>query len=385
MLLIAAGLRLILLPLPSTLSDDIYRYVWDGRVAGAGLNPYYLAPDSPELEALRDDLWERLPHRQVATVYPPLAMAIFSIAARMPAPVMALKLVLSLLDLGSCVLLLVLIRRLGVPDHRAIWYAWNPLVTLEIAGMGHVDALGVTATLVVALALVSRPPRVGLAAVAAAAAVLAKLVPVVGLPAWARQSGRPWVLLSLVGGLLFFTLVPIAILSGGVPSGLVAYGIRWEFNGPLFEPLWRLLDQTGAADGVSSLLDWAKAKTGWIEPWNRFYPWNYPQLLSKLLLGSGLLVALGFAWSDPRPIPSMGRIFSCVILFSATVYPWYLVWLLPWAAICRHTAWLGLSSLILLSYLPQFTGLSLYPWIFLLIWTPFLLLFLLPSSRWSID
>jgi hypothetical protein len=367
-LLVAACLRLILLPLPATLSDDIFRYVWDGRVAGAGLNPYFLAPDSPELDELRDDLWERLPHRQVATVYPPLAMAIFSIAAR-----------------GSCVLLLFLIRRLGVPDGRAIWYAWNPLVTLEIAGMGHVDALGVAAILVVGIALVSRPPRAVMAGVAAAAAVLAKLVPVVGLPAWARQSGRTWVFVAVVAGLLIVTLVPIVVLTGGVPPGLVAYGVRWEFNGPLFEPLWRLLDQMGAPDGVSSLLDSAKARTDWIGFWNRFYPWNYPQLLSKLMLSAGLIVALGFAWTDRRPVPSMGRIFSSVILFSATVYPWYLVWILPWAAICRHTAWLGLSGLILLSYLPQFTDLPLFPWVYLLIWAPFVLLFGLPSSRWSID
>ncbi|MGB5813903.1 MAG: hypothetical protein WBH85_10945 [Thermoanaerobaculia bacterium] len=384
-LLAAACLRLILLPLPATLSDDIYRYVWDGRVAGAGLNPYFLAPDSPELDDLRDDLWERLPHRQVATVYPPLAMAIFSIAARLPAPTLALKLILSLIDLGSCALLLLLIRRLGVPEHRAIWYAWNPLVTLEIAGMGHVDALGVAALLVVAVALMSRPPRAVLAGVAAAAAVVAKLVPLVGLPAWARQSGRPWVFVAVAAGLLVVSLVPIVVLTGGVPSGLVAYGVRWEFNGPLFEPLWRLLDQIRAADGVSSLLDWAKTQTGWIGFWNRFYPWNYPQLLSKLILAAGLLVALGFAWTDRRPIPSMGKIFSCVILFSATVYPWYLVWILPWAAICRHTAWLGLSGLILLSYLPQFTEMPLFPWVYLLIWTPFFLLFLLPASRWSID
>ncbi|TNF74091.1 MAG: DUF2029 domain-containing protein, partial [Acidobacteria bacterium] len=159
-------------------------------------------------------LWERLPHRQVATVYPPLAMAVFSIAARLPAPTLALKLMLSLLDLGSCVLLLFLIRRLGVPDRRAIWYAWNPLVTLEIAGMGHVDALGVAAILVVAVALVSRPPRAVMAGVAAAAAVLAKLVPLVALPAWARQSGRPWVLVALVTALLIATLTPIVVLTG---------------------------------------------------------------------------------------------------------------------------------------------------------------------------
>lgn len=384
-LLVAAGLRLLLLPLPATLSDDIYRYLWDGRVAGAGLNPYLLAPDSPELEAFRDDLWERLPHRQVATVYPPLAMAVFSIAARLPAPTLALKLILSLFDLVSCALLLLLVRRLGVAEHRAVWYAWNPLVTLEIAGMGHVDALGVTAILLVAVALVSWPPRAVQAAVAGAAAVLAKLVPLVALPAWARQSGRPWLLLGVMGGLLIVTLGPIALSTSGVPPGLVAYGVRWEYNGPLFEPLWRLLDSSRAPEGIESLLDRAKAGTGWIEFWNRFYPWNYPQLLSKLLLAAGLLAALGFAWRDPRPVPSMGRIFGSVLLFSATVYPWYLIWILPWAAICGHTAWLGLSGLILLSYAPQLTGLPLFPGFYLLIWAPFLLLFRLPSSRWSLD
>ena len=62
-LVVAGLLRVLMLPLPPTLSDDVLRYVWDGKVAAAGLNPYRLPPDAPELERLRDDLWERLPHR----------------------------------------------------------------------------------------------------------------------------------------------------------------------------------------------------------------------------------------------------------------------------------------------------------------------------------
>ena len=72
--LVAALLRVIALPLPPTLSDDIYRYVWDGKVIGAGLNPYLLAPQAADLEPLRDELWDRLPHREVETVYPPVAL-----------------------------------------------------------------------------------------------------------------------------------------------------------------------------------------------------------------------------------------------------------------------------------------------------------------------
>ncbi len=147
-LLLGFGLRLLLLPLPPTLSDDVFRYLWDGKVAGAGFNPYELAPDAPELLNLRDDLWQTLPHRDVASVYPPLALTLFSIAARFPWPIFLWKLLLIAADLTTCFFLsrLAILRRGDCG--AAIWYAWNPLVTLEIAGMGHVDGLGVCAVVI---------------------------------------------------------------------------------------------------------------------------------------------------------------------------------------------------------------------------------------------
>ena len=139
---VAVGLRLLALGLPLTLSDDVYRYIWDGRVAVAGFNPYSEAPDSMRLEALRDDLWERLPHRQVETVYPPLALLGFSIASRLSHPILGWKILLTVVDLASCWLLLLILVRRGSPLGRSVGYLWSPLVILETSGMGHVDALG---------------------------------------------------------------------------------------------------------------------------------------------------------------------------------------------------------------------------------------------------
>ena len=74
-LALAALLRLLLLPLPPELSRDVWRYLWEGRVAAAGGNPYVTAPDAPSLVGLRDEGWARVHHRDVPTVYPPLPLA----------------------------------------------------------------------------------------------------------------------------------------------------------------------------------------------------------------------------------------------------------------------------------------------------------------------
>jgi hypothetical protein len=390
-LLAALLLRLPLLPLPPTLSDDVLRYLWDGKVAAAGLNPYALPPAADRLSPLRDETWRRLPHTQVPTVYPPLSVAAFSIAIRMPFPLLAWKTMAAAADLLACWLLLGVARRLGVPPGRTVWYAWNPLVTLEVAGMGHVDALGVAAVVGVVLCLLARkagqegqeksglPRRI---ASWAAAGALAKLVPLAAFPMWARQSGRPWRFLGMAGGLVALAVAPVVVASRGVPPGLVAYGVSWEYDGPVYEPLWRVLDEAGAAPALARGLDRYKA---WSKNWegvNFIYPYLYPRFLAKLLLaaGMGAIVLASLRWRDP--VAGTGRLFGALLLLSATVYPWYLLWVLPWAALRRHTAWLALSALILLSYLPRLPGVPLWPWVYVGIWVPFgVLMVVEPKSK----
>jgi hypothetical protein len=147
--------------------------------------------------------------------------------------------------------------------------------------------------------------------------------------------------------------------------------VSWEYDGPLFEPVWRLLDAMGAAPALAHGLDRLKELTGIWEAWNPLYPYLYPQLLAKALLGAGMLAAVLRSLRERDPVTATGRLFGALLLLSATVYPWYLLWVLPWAALARQTAWLVLSGLILLSYLPKIAGVPLMPWVFLAIWVPF--------------
>jgi hypothetical protein len=392
-------LRLPLLPLPLTLSDDALRYLWDGKVAAAGLNPYALPPAAEKLTFLRDEGWRRLPHREVETVYPPLAIAAFSIAARLPNPILAWKAMAAAADLAACALLLALARRLELPLARTVWYAWNPLVAIELSGMAHVDALGVAACLATVLFLLPRPCPGGgsasrewaAAGVFAATGVLAKLAPVTALPMWSRQSGHPARMLAVAGGLLAAAGLPVLAATGGVPPGLLTYAVSWEFDGPVFEPLWRLLDWAGAAPWLARLLDAAKRLTGEYTRWNPLYHFLYPQFLAKALLGLAMLAVVvvsvtrrgaGEGGRSLGPAAATGWLLGAMLLLSATVYPWYVVWVLPWAALYRHTAWRALSALILLSYLAQRGGVPLMPWVFAGIWVPFGIL-LATGRRWS--
>lgn len=383
-LLVAALLRLLLIPLPPALSEDTLRYLWDGRVAAAGFDPYALPPEAAELAGLRDPLWQVMPHQKVPTVYPPLALGLFAAASRLPEPLSSLKTLLSLLDLIGCAWLFRLAVQLGLPPARSLFYAWNPLVVLEVAGMGHVDALMAMLS-IAAVLLLARGKSAG-AAAAAVAAVAAKLLPILALPAWTRRSPRPFVFGAVAGVLLLAVFLPLAIAEGGLPPGLRIYGQTWEFNGPLFEPLWRLIDAGGLAPRVKAGLDGLKGLTGWQESLDALYPFVYPQLIAKALLALGLLVFLArLGWRPPAPAIAIGRALAGLLVASSTVYPWYLVGLLPWAALCRRRAWLLASLLMPLAYLPRFwPSLHLFPWIHLLIWLPVFGL-LLRDENWSID
>jgi len=386
-LAVAALLRVALLPLAPTLSTDVWRYLWDGRVAAHGANPYQLAPDDPSLAAMRDELWTRVEHREVPSVYPPLAMSLFVVpfALRTGAALLVWKLLVTAADLVACLVLVRLAAAGGWPAHRVLWYAAHPLVALEVAGMGHLEPLGVAASLAVALLLLRRRPAG--AGVAAAAAGLAKLVPFAALPMWARQarpgSSRAFLLPAI--GLAALALAPVAFASGGVPAGLVTYTLRWEYGGPLHEPLWRLLAAAHAPEAVKHGLDLMKEWTGMHALWNHAYPWAYPQLLSRLalVLAAVGVVARSLTWRDP--VRGGAGLFGGLLLCSPTVYPWYLLWVLPWAALAGRAPWLWAAAAAPLLYVPALFGAPLWPWVHVVLWGPFVVLWLLEKRSRAVE
>ena len=179
----AVLLRLIALAAPVFLSDDINRYIWDGRVQAAGINPYRYIPTDPELEPLRDPLiFPNINRNNYApTIYPPVAQMLFLAANRFGETALAVKLVFVTIEAVGIGTLLFILRAAGRPPEHILLYAWHPLPVWEIAGSGHVDAAVVTfAALALAAAVSGR--RVW-SAVALAAATLVKFFPLVLAPA----------------------------------------------------------------------------------------------------------------------------------------------------------------------------------------------------------
>jgi alpha-1,6-mannosyltransferase len=180
--------RLILVPLdPPRLSTDIYRYVWDGRLQGAGINPYLYVPVDPRLAGLRDDsIYPNINRKEYArTIYPPVAQMFFFVVTRVTQSIPGFKCVLVALDLVTVGLVAATLRAIGQPAERVIAYAWHPLPIFEFGGSGHIDALMIC---FIALALFARAhQKFGIAGFALGAATLVKFFPVILLPAIYRR------------------------------------------------------------------------------------------------------------------------------------------------------------------------------------------------------
>ena len=186
-LLVAAALRLPLLFGPPYLSSDIYRYVWDGRVQAAGINPYLFVPADPALAALRDEaIYPRINRAATApTIYPPAAQVLFAAVGRVSQTVLAEKLMLAGFEALAILCGLGLLSLARLPPERILIYAWNPLAVWAFACDGHVDAAAI-GLLAGALLLRCRG-RDGWAGAAFGAAVLIKFLPLAAGPAlWRR-------------------------------------------------------------------------------------------------------------------------------------------------------------------------------------------------------
>ena len=219
-ILFAAIFRLSILFAPPYLSDDIYRYVWDGRVQAAGINPYRYIPAAPELAQLRDDaIYPRINRRELAhTIYPPAAQLVFFLTTRISESVVWMKTTMLIFELIIVWAIAQLLTLLGRPRQLLLLYAWHPLVIWEFAGSGHVDAIAIG---FIALAFLAWHKRSNFGAgFMLACATLTKLFPVVLLPAMLKH-GR-WrtalvFLATIVAGYLAYLSVGLKAVFGSVP------------------------------------------------------------------------------------------------------------------------------------------------------------------------
>jgi len=292
-LALAAVWHIQFLRMPPGLDDDIHRYLWDGRVQRLGYNPYIVVPSDPAVAGLHTSETQTLNNPEVPSPYPPGAQLFFRAVTAIHESVFALKVAFVICEVAIVFVLFDVLRRTGRGEHWLLAYAWHPLLATEVAGSGHLDIVGALLLLASAGALLRRWRAV--AAVAFALAVAVKLIPIVLLPLyWKRVRVRDSALAAAVFGLLY---VPF-LNHGRVPLGsLGAYVQRFRFNDLVFATIERVVA---------------------------------PQVAVALAVSVGLLSAMWMrrksseVFSDSIAWPMAASLF-----FAPVIYPWYMLWLLP--------------------------------------------------------
>jgi hypothetical protein len=309
---VAVALRLALLPVAPHLSTDAYRYVWDGRVQAAGINPYAHIPADPALSALRDAaIFPNINRADYApTIYPPAAQILFQLVARISDSLLAMRLAFVLCEGVIVAVLLSLLRRLGRPAVRVLAYAWHPLAVWEIAGSGHLDA-AMLAAMMAGLWIALVAGRRLLAAVVLAVAALIKPPAVLALAAvWRAWDWRAPAVAIAVAVALYLPYLSVG-------TGVIG-----------FLPGYLAEERIATAEGfwiVASL----QALVGPL-PFARAV---YLVLAAATVAALALRVALH---ADRRPEAMLTRLcwalFAAIFLLSPD-YPWYWLILLPFVAL----------------------------------------------------
>ena len=338
--------------LPTAPSDDVNRYLWEGKLTALGVNPYQAVADDPVFEDYRDEYWALMNHRDRPTAYPPLAMQAFRLINMLGYNPMSYKVVGLLLDMLLIATLLALLKHHGLPLRWVLFYALSPLSLLSYAAEGHFDILMILALVVALLAYSKR--WLGICGAAMAVAVGVKIMAAVAAPILLWRSGvKGWVVAAIT------LLLPLAFYwqsLGSVIHAVFLFGSGGRFNSPNHQILSWLFDYNlqWANLGVAALY-----AVCWL-----FAFW----LMLKRQLWSAILMAMG-----------------ALVILSPIVHFWYLSWALPMIALRPKLSWVSLSitsSLYFLVWHFNATGQGwMIPmWGIWLFWTPFFLILIVENK-----
>ena len=304
-LLIALAERLIAVIAPPFLSTDVHRYVWDGLVQGAGINPFRYIPADSHLAFLRDaNIYPNLNRRDYAhTIYPPGSQMIFWAVTRISPTVTSMKLAMVGFEAVTCYVLIRCLRLLHMRPERVLLYAWHPVCLWEIASSGHADAAALT---FISLALLARlTNRDNLAGGWLGAAGLVKLYPIALLPAFLRGWRlRPaWVMLGVMAAGYSLYLREGAAVLGFLPTYAQEEGMKSGTRYFLLAFIERNLHVTVLTSAYLAVCVAVFGALAW---------WAYRRgATPEACVSSGLVLA------------------TALTLCFSPHYPWYFLWLLP--------------------------------------------------------
>jgi alpha-1,6-mannosyltransferase len=343
--------RLVLVFSQPKLSDDMYRYVWDGRVQANHINPYAYPPDAPQLKYLRDNaIWPLINRKNDVTVYPAGAELAYAALWRIwPNNVHWFQAAMAAGDVLAGVLLIFLLRALGQPAHRVLIYLWSPLVIFETAQSAHVD--GLVLPFLVGAWLARVKGRDAWTGALLGAATALKLYPVLLFPALWRprdEQGRlraAWIMPLAFVGVFALTYVPYLSIGAGVIGFLPGY-LNENFN-------------MGLADLISHIAKWAGGQPDYV----------VNAVMAAALAIIGLIFVLRPATHAEQAIWRCIWLIGAFTLLTQNLFPWYMLWLVPLIALFLRPGKLGLKLDAWTGWF-LFSGLVALAYTFFIKWVP---------------
>ena len=346
-LMLVVALRVVAGLAGPQLSDDIYRYVWEGDLMAQGKSPYAYPPEAPEREEQRlrmPAVYGLMNHTDVSAAYPIVTQSVTALTMatlhggeagiERDGP-LRLRWVFGLCDVLVLLPLLAILRRRRLPQTRVLVWGAAPLAAVEFAGSGHFDSFGI-ACLVGALACL---PERGEARASAAellgivlfmAAVWTKLLPVMLVPFVLRGAGwlRRLLTMALVSAAFHLPILFFEEGSQSLLRGLRDYGNRWEGGSLVYR--WIL---AGSQEFGASFHEGAD--------------------LGRYVAVGVLLLALGLLWRkratalDAAPV-----LLGVFAAMTPMLHPWYVAWLVPCLAWRARWSWAWLAAAAPLLYAP---------------------------------
>jgi alpha-1,6-mannosyltransferase len=315
--------RLTLLPAYPTLSHDLYRYRWEGKIQTYGFNPYGFAPGNTLYDPIRSPDDRLVTQRTIASVYPPIAEKIFKLDYELARGIRLEKLPFVAFDLLTLWLLVRMLRRYGLAETRAAIYGWCPLVVIEIAGNGHVDSVAIF-LVVLGFYLAGTWDR--LATLAITAAVLTRYFPIALLPEFlAKARKKRW---GWMAGLTGISFLPYLF-------------IQKQSAIPLFLRNAVEFVATHHAENASIFTLLLKAIGS-----NRHAMWEAMAISLAAVGGTAAYAAMKREqWAAGSLL-----IVGVLLALAPNVFPWYALWLVPFTVFRPTSAGLYFLAAALLGY-----------------------------------
>ncbi len=304
--------RLLVLPAQPSLSEDVHRYQWEGRVERAHLNPYTVFPAMPGLEWAQDPDHPIQAGRTTPSLYPPLSEMAFSWFKS----VRGYKRWFTALDLANLGILLLLLSRQRQPLHRALIYAWNPAVIVAFPLCGHHDSLPIVTLLAANLFIISGWRALSI--VSLSLSVLSKYFPVLLVPVFLKRSR--WSYAAIFVALVALFYLPYGLAGRNLFQGLADFSTGWEANDSLF----RLIRMAGNS----------KAQ-------------------AELVAAGAVLGLIVYALKNRLdPLRASLLLTAAPLLLAPDAFPWYFTWFVPFLCFYPSLPWLLMSVTSVLGYAP---------------------------------